>query len=90
VPQTARDDYGATQVPEVRTTGNFPVALILGGKGLGGAGGLPDALEFAASEAASPTIDQSIKVGDITHSQGVAVGHNISNTTFINSPGQKR
>lgn len=44
VPESARADAGATQEPEYHVSGNFPVALLLGGKGLAGGRRPPDPL----------------------------------------------
>lgn len=34
VPQSAMAEYGATQEPDYQVSGNFPIAMLLGGKGL--------------------------------------------------------
>jgi hypothetical protein len=40
VPQSSLAQHGSPQTPDPRLTGNFPVALVLGGDGLGkGRGG---------------------------------------------------
>ena len=44
VPQSARAQHGAPQTPDPRLTGNFPVALVLGGEGLGKGQAAPDPL----------------------------------------------
>lgn len=44
VPQSARADCAAEQEPEYQVSGNFPVALLLGGKGLGKGQVAPDPL----------------------------------------------
>jgi hypothetical protein len=45
VPQSARADWGADQTPDYRVSGNFPVALLLGGQGLDKGRPAPDPLE---------------------------------------------
>jgi formylglycine-generating enzyme required for sulfatase activity len=44
VPQSALAQHGARQTPDPRLTGNFPVALVLGGEGLGKGRAAPDPL----------------------------------------------
>ncbi len=34
VPESARQDWAKDQQPDYQVSGNFPVALLLGGKGL--------------------------------------------------------
>lgn len=48
VPTSARADWGARQEPDYMLTGNFPIALLLGGKGLKGQPA-PDPLEMTGS-----------------------------------------
>jgi uncharacterized caspase-like protein len=50
VPQSARADWGADQEPDFRVSGNFPVALLLGGKGLSQGASPPDPLEVPTGE----------------------------------------
>lgn len=45
VPRSARADWGAEQEPDYQVSGNFPIALLLGGKGLSEAQSPPDPLE---------------------------------------------
>jgi hypothetical protein len=45
VPESARAAWGAEQTPDYLVSGNFPVALLLGGKGLGRGETPPDPLE---------------------------------------------
>jgi hypothetical protein len=45
VPRSARADWGKDQTPDCKTTGMFPVALLLGGKGLSKGQPAPDPLE---------------------------------------------
>jgi len=53
VPRSARADWGAEQTPDYRVSGNFPVALLLGGQGLSKGQPAPDPLE-PLPEAAPP------------------------------------
>jgi hypothetical protein len=48
VPRSAWQEASATQEPDFRVSGNFPVALLLGGKGLSKGEGAPDPLETPA------------------------------------------
>jgi hypothetical protein len=47
VPQSARADWNAEQTPDYQVSGNFPIALLLGGKGLSKGQPAPDPLEAA-------------------------------------------
>lgn len=49
VPKSARADHGAEQTPWPELRGNFPVALLLGGKGLAAGERPPDPLQRLAS-----------------------------------------
>jgi hypothetical protein len=51
VPQSAQADWGKEQTPDYQVSGNFPVALLLGGKGLSKGQPAPDPLEETAKEA---------------------------------------
>ena len=53
VPESARADHGAEQTPWPELRGNFPVALLLGGKGLATGQRPPDPLALPASGAVS-------------------------------------
>jgi uncharacterized caspase-like protein len=44
VPETVRRQSGAEQTPDFRIVGNFPLALLLGGKGLAAESAAPDPL----------------------------------------------
>jgi uncharacterized caspase-like protein len=75
VPRSARVDWGVEQEPDYQVTGNFPVALLLGGKGLSKSQLPPDPLESVASEDAASVIrGDEITVGNISGSTGVAIG----------------
>jgi uncharacterized caspase-like protein len=54
VPASARAEWGAEQTPDGLVSGNFPVALLLGGKGLSRGQSAPDPLELPAVEAGRP------------------------------------
>lgn len=53
VPESARADHGAVQTPWPELRGNFPVALLLGGKGLASGQQPPDPLALPASATVS-------------------------------------
>jgi hypothetical protein len=58
VPKSARSDWNAEQQPDYQLSGNFPIALLLGGKGLTKGAAAPDPLthrEAAPSLAPSRT-----------------------------------
>ena len=56
VPHSAQADWGADQTPDYQVSGNFPVALLLGGKGLARGQPAPDPLEDVAAEKPSPPV----------------------------------
>ncbi len=73
VPQSAQTDWGADQQPDYQVSGNFPVALLLGGKGLGRGMTAPDPL--AAPVAPAPGGDQIIATGPVaTRGSAVSTG----------------
>ncbi len=49
VPLSARSEWGQPQEPDYRVQGNFPIALLLGGKGLEPGSVAPDPLSTAAA-----------------------------------------
>jgi hypothetical protein len=51
VPQSAKTDWSVDQTPDYQVNGNFPIALLLGGKGLSKGQPPPDPLEDIAKEA---------------------------------------
>lgn len=59
VPQSARQQAGAAQTPDFQISGNFPVALFLGGKGLSKGEAPPD----PAMLNSNPAADRSINTG---------------------------
>ena len=50
VPQSAKADWDRKQTPDYQVSGNFPIALLLGGKGLSKDQPAPDPLEPLAGE----------------------------------------
>ena len=75
VPQSAARDWQATQQPDYRVSGNFPVALLLGGKGLSEGKSLPDPLQFQPNEA--------YRGGVSAEQESVAIGGDVSDSTII-------
>ena len=65
---TGRADWGVDQQPAFQVSGNFPVTLLLGGKGLPPAAASPDPLELLS--AAAPAVSQ------VMHGAGVQVAGN--------------
>jgi uncharacterized caspase-like protein len=60
VPESAKSEYGVSQEPDYQVSGNFPIALLLGGKGLAKGQTAPDPLSPIVSDQAKNT-----KVGAI-------------------------
>ena len=58
VPESAQQDWGKDQQPDYQVCGNFPVALLLGGKGLSKGAVAPDPLAPLAAAASSTVFDQ--------------------------------
>ncbi|MBU0703466.1 MAG: hypothetical protein KKC18_06325, partial [Chloroflexi bacterium] len=50
VPQSAKTDWHRDQTPDYQVSGNFPIALLLGGQGLSKGQPAPDPLELLAGE----------------------------------------
>ena len=73
VPQSAKADWGRDQQPDYQVSGNFPVALLLGGKGLASGQQPPD----PASLFEDADIVQLAQGGDIT--TGVKIVGRIGN-----------
>jgi hypothetical protein len=65
VPESALAECNATQEPDSQVSGNFPVALLLGGKGLGKGQPAPDPLDRMTEHAAQ------IVQGDMVHGDKV-------------------
>jgi hypothetical protein len=57
VPKSAKDEYGATQEPDYQVSGNFPIALLLGGKGIAKGQPAPDPLAPLAPDGAPTPSD---------------------------------
>jgi hypothetical protein len=78
VPKSALADCNATQEPDYQVSGNFPVALLLGGKGLSKGQPAPDPLD-RMPEIGAQIIDgdrlggDKIVIGDVSDSV-IAVG----------------
>jgi hypothetical protein len=60
VPQSAKTDWDREQTPDYQVSGNFPVALLLGGKGLSKGQPAPDPLKLPVE--AKPRADQSTQI----------------------------
>lgn len=58
VPESARQDWGVDQQPDYQVSGNFPVALLLGGKGLAKGIAAPDPLAPLAATGPTTVFDQ--------------------------------
>jgi uncharacterized caspase-like protein len=87
VPASARADCDADQQPDYQVSGNFPVALLLGGKGLSGVEAAPDPLVPPPVPAAQPApgaVDQH--VGDMA---GPGATIQKGNTVVIQGSGHR-
>jgi hypothetical protein len=72
VPQSAQAEYGQPQVPDYFVDGNFPIALLLGGKGLAKGEPAPDPLAPLEDRGAGPV---TVNTGGGAHIGGnVTVG----------------
>jgi hypothetical protein len=89
VPQSARADCGEDQHPDYQISGNFPVALLLGGGGLGKDERVPDVLaplpagtpEAARSNAGGVTARRDVIVhGDMVGGDKITIGNIIGST----------
>lgn len=65
VPASARADWNADQQPDYQVSGNFPIALLLGGKGLSPGRPAPDPLVKSTEE-------ETVKVGNKIDTDGGA------------------
>lgn len=91
VPASARTDHNADQTPDYQISGNFPVALLLGGKGLSKGQPAPDPL--LPLPATTPVSQQATNSGSGAIAQGsgavaagergIAVGGNVTDATLI-------
>ncbi|RME65866.1 MAG: caspase family protein [Caldilineae bacterium] len=80
VPRSAWEQARAVQTPDFRVTGNFPVALLLGGKGLDATTPPPDPLQPLPPGAT--VIDSggdvyNVHMSDIGSDSQIAIGNNI-------------
>ena len=64
VPQTVRSECGQTQEPDYQVSGNFPIALLIGGKGLGAEQSPPSPLTEL------PDADHLKKANQVQHIEG--------------------
>ena len=85
VPASARADWGQDQQPDYQVSGNFPVALLLGGKGWSKGQSAPDPLQppTAPAQSISQSISQTMAgsgvqvAGDQTVQGDLVVGKRI-------------
>ncbi len=85
VPQSAQADWGEPQEPDYQVSGNFPVALLLGGQGLAKGMAAPDPLQDLGSLPAPGYVAHLYGSGAIAQGpgavaageRGVAVGGNV-------------
>jgi hypothetical protein len=84
VPQAALEGYGAPQQPDHQVRGNdFPVALLLGGKGLSAGQPAPDPLSLLQETRGGGTeitgnVSRTDIVGDVSHSTIITGTGNVS------------
>lgn len=87
VPESARNEYGKKQDPEFQISGgNFPIAMLLGGKGLSKGQLAPDPLEMSANPKGSiSVIGHNNVVGNrnITQTIKAEGGSTIKNTNQV-------
>lgn len=90
VPASAQADWQIGQTPDYQISGNFPVALLLGGKGLSKGQPAPDPLLPPAttpmSQQATNTGSGAIALGPgavAAGERGIAVGGNVTGATLI-------
>lgn len=76
VPATARQEAGAEQQPDGQLTGNFAIALLLGGKGLSAGAPPPNPLEPLPIMSGSAHSGPTIQIGKI-EAVNVATGNQI-------------
>jgi len=58
VPESAEEDWKAKQQPDCQLSGNFPVALLLGGEGLAKGAAAPDPLSHLPAQSQATIFDQ--------------------------------
>jgi hypothetical protein len=73
VPQSANDDWGVEQTPDYQVSGNFPIALLLGGRGLSKGQPAPDPLVELPARASEPA-GRRIEVRDGVYVEGQVIG----------------
>ena len=88
VPRTVRDAYQREQNPEFTASGNFPVAMLLGGKGLAPNQAPPERRTIVSEATARYKIgdvsgqaqvgDGNIQTGDVRANGNVAIGRDIT------------
>jgi hypothetical protein len=72
VPESAKTDWGKVQEPDYQVSGNFPIALLLGGKGISKGLPPPDPLEpLGANKATSVTKKKAVGGANIKGKVGV-------------------
>jgi len=96
VPTSAQTDWNAEQTPDYQISGNFPVALLLGGKGLSKGQPAPDPL---TPPAAAPVTQSATNTGSGAIAQGpgavaagergVASGRDITDSTIVTGDGNQ-
>lgn len=98
VPKTAQVDRSRDQHPEGKSDGIFPVALLLGGKGIADSAPAPDPLALAPTPAAAPiynisTDSGAVITGNVDTGGGDFVGRDVvtnnNTTTHFDQRGQK-
>jgi hypothetical protein len=73
VPKSVAADWGAEQTPDYQVSGNFPIALLLGGKGLSKGQPAPDPLGGVSGEEAGPA-GRKVKMKDGVYVEGEVTG----------------
>jgi tetratricopeptide (TPR) repeat protein len=79
VPKSADDDWGVEQTPDYQVSGNFPIALLLGGKGRGIGQPAPDPLERRADGGTAGVV-RSIDTSGGAYIEGIV---DISSGDFV-------
>lgn len=70
VPASAKADWNTNQQPDYQVSGNFPVALLLGGKGLGKGASAPDPCELPQTATPAGTSYHATLTGSGAIAQG--------------------
>ncbi len=79
VPESTRQDWGLDQQPDYQVSGNFPVALLLGGKGLAKGAAAPDPLAPPAATGPASVFDQR---GQTVHGPQTNIAGNVHGPVF--------